>query len=135
MSRRFEAEDILLAKKINEYKQFKDEESNLKKAISPIGSEIKEIMQKRGLTSFSSENWTAKITVKENKDFNELAAIEILRSELSEEDFKKAVKTKEYIDDDALESIIYNGNFEADRLSSCFTDKAPTVTLRISKKK
>lgn len=136
MSRRDAVKPSLnLSEKIDEYKSLKDEESAVKKALKPLGDEIKEALINTDSKEFSSEQWTAKISVKENVDFNELKAIEILKEKLSRKDLATVVKTKEYIDDDALESLVYLGKFDITELSVCNTIKEPTVTLRISKKK
>lgn len=124
-----------LAIAIDSYKKLKDEESAVKKALKPLGDEIKEELQKAGLEEYSTDNWTVKISVKQNSDFNELKAIEILKEKLPRKDLAKVIKTKEYIDDDALESLVYNGVFDIRELKVCETPKEPTVTLRITKKK
>lgn len=132
MSRR---DGIDLASKIDEYKALKDEESAVKKSIKPLGDYIKKTLLEKGATEASSNDYTAKISITPNEDFNELQAIEILKQKLSAEDLKSVVKTKEYIDDDALESLVYLGKFDIAELAVCKTPKEPTVKLTISKKK
>lgn len=135
MSRRDSFNQEELATMIDDYKQNKEQESSIKKWLSNVGDSIENIMRKNNLSEFSTEKWTAKITTTQKEDFNEFRAIEILKETLSEDDLKKVVKTREYIDDDALESLVYNGVFDVAKLEPCRTLKEPTVTLRISKKK
>jgi len=87
------------------------------------------------LDEFIAGDIRASITVKENEDFNEQQAIEILRKTLSRKDFGSVVKTREYIDDVALEAMVYNATLDATILSPCTTKKDDTITLRIAKVK
>lgn len=124
-----------LGEMIDSYKLSKDQENKLKKENTSLGNNIKSEMHQKDLTEFETDNWKATITLKENEDFNDEQAIEIIKSELTEEEIKSVIRTKEYIDDDALEKLIYNKKFDAKKLNCCITLKEPTVTLRISKKK
>jgi hypothetical protein len=135
MSRRDGKATVDLGGMIDDYKSGKDEESKIKKKISALGDEIKRIMTSNKLDNFSSDKWTAKVTVTQKEDFNELKAIDILKDNLSKEDLSTVIKTKEYIDDDALEKLVYAGKFDISKLQSCRTPGAEVVTLRISKKK
>ena len=87
------------------------------------------------MNNFSSDNFTATITKKENEELNEELAIEIIKKNLSTELRKTVIKKKEYIDDDALEKLVYNGQFDIQLLQKAKIIKPPTITLRISKKK
>ena len=128
-------EQINLAELIDKYKTLKDEESRIKKEYTPIGDDIKSTMNKQGLQKFSSEKFTATVSVTQKEDFNEDYAIEILKRNLTDEQLKQVIKTKEYIDDDAFEKLVYNNQIQASILEPAITKKEPTVTLRISKKK
>ena len=128
MSRRTDIDDI-----VEKYGELKDKESELKKEIKPLNEEIKKVMIQNNLDSYKGKNYTAKIIERQNEDFNEDKAIEILKKKLSKEDLKSVILTKEYIDDDALENLIYEGKFAAQELESCKIVKKPTITLRINK--
>lgn len=138
MSRRnpqpVETEETLLSSIIDDYKAAKDEEKRVKTIIDDLGPRIKDIFRSKGLTSFSSGKYTATVTVSSKETLDEDKAIEILKENLSPEVLSKVVKTREYIDDDALEKAIYNEAFDIGLLSSCRTSK-PVETLRITKKK
>ena len=120
---------------IVEYKGDKEEESNIKKQVKALGDEIKQEMQNRDITEFIADGIRATITITANQDVNELQAIEILRKELSPEQFNKVVKTREYIDDDEFEKLVYAHEVDAEILMPAITPKAPTVTLRLGKVK
>ena len=118
---------------IDEYKAFKDIENKAKKDASPLAEQIKEYALKNGLDKIKSDNWQANVTVTPKQDFNELQAIEIIKKNLGGELLASVIKTKEYIDEDALEKAIYNGDIDAKLLAPCTIEKEPTVKLTIGK--
>ena len=118
---------------IDEYKAFKDIENKAKKDASPLAEQIKEYALKNGLDKIKSDNWQANISVTPKQDFNELQAIEIIKKNLGGELLASVIKTKEYIDEDALEKLIYNGDIDAKLLAPCTIEKEPTVKLTIGK--
>ena len=81
----------------------KEELDPLKKMVDEYGKKIKSEMTDRDLPEYTVGDVKASISVTPKEDFNELQAIEILRKSLTPEQFSKAVKTKEYLDDDAFE--------------------------------
>lgn len=120
---------------IPEYKENKTSEDKYKKAADKLNKEIKDEFKNQDITEYSAGGWKATITTAEKSDFNELQAIEILRDTLNPELFSEVVKTKEYIDNDALERMIYQKTIDATLLAPCTIVKEPTITLRISKAK
>ena len=117
------------------YKEEKAKETAIKKVVKNLGDSIKEELQNRNLTEFIAGDVRASITITENQDVNELQAIEILREKLTPEQFSKVVKTREYIDDDEFEKLVYAHEVDAEILMPAVTPKAPTVTLRLGKVK
>ena len=128
-------EDETLSAIIWSYQDAKKEESAVKKLIAEKGATIKQELQNRDVTEFIAGDVRASITITPNQDVNELQAIEILRKALTPEQFSKVVKTREYIDDDEFEKLVYSHEVEADILMPAVTPKAPTVTLRLGKVK
>ena len=113
----------------------KEELDPLKKQVDDYGKKIKIEMRNQDLTEVVVDGMKASITVTPKSDFNELQAIEILRKSLVPDLFEKCVKTKEYIDDDAFENLVYNHLVDPAILAPAETPKEPTITLRISKAK
>ena len=113
----------------------KEELDPLKKQVDDYNKRIKTELQNRDLTEFIVDDVKASISITPKSDFNELQAIEILRKNLTPEQFEKCVKTREYIDDNAFESLVYNHEVDASILAPAETPKEPTVTLRIGKVK
>lgn len=118
---------------IDECKSYKDNISKLKKASEPLEQQIKEYALAHPDEVLKSDNWQANVSITPKQDFNEDKAIEILKNNLGGELLSSVVKTKEYIDEDALEKLIYNGDLDAKVLASCTIQKEPTVRLTIGK--
>lgn len=127
--------DAELESAVLAYKDAKESEKAVKKAVLDYGTQIKEGLQNRNETEFIAGDIRAYITVTENSEVNELQAIEILRKELTPDQFAKVVKTREYIDDDEMEKLVYTHEVDAEILAPAVTPKAPTVTLRLGKVK
>lgn len=117
------------------YKDAKEQEKSIKKIVSSLGDTIKQEMQNRDIKEFEAGDVKASISITPNQDVNELQAIEILRKALTPEQFEKVVKTREYIDDDEFERLVYAHEVDAEILMPAVTQKAPTVTLRLGKVK
>lgn len=128
-------EDGALVEAILDYQGAKKQESTIKKIVTDLGGTIKQELQNRDVTEFVAGDVRASITITPNQDVNELQAIEILRKALTPEQFSKVVKTKEYIDDDEFEKLVYAHEVDAEILMPAVTPKAPTVTLRLGKVK
>lgn len=116
------------------YKSGKDQEKSLKEYLDSTGKEIKSEMKSRGLDEFVVDDIKASVTTTEKSTVNELHAIEILREKLTPEQFSKVVKTREYIDDDAFESLCYNDKIDAAILQPAISS-VEVVTLRLGKAK
>ncbi len=128
-----------LEQTIDQYEQANRLKNDYTKEAKKLGDSIKAEFSARGLTEYSSDDYTASISTTTKTDFNEDYAIEIIRREfeagnISEEVKAKIIRTKEYIDDDALEAVIYSNPNFGQEIKKAFVEKAPVVTLRIKKK-
>lgn len=128
-------EDMTLASYILDYQDAKKQETSIKKVVSDLGGTIKQELQNRDVTEFVAGDIRASITITPKQEVNELQAIEILRKTLTPDQFSKVVKTKEYIDDDEFEKLVYAHEVDAEILLPAVTPLAPTVTLRLGKVK
>lgn len=136
MSRRIlkkEEPQVDIASIIDSYGKNKDEEKCLKKYIDKESKQIKEYFSKNNLECFESEKYTATFSNTTKTSLNDDLAIEILKANLKPEELKTVIKTKEYIDEDALEKLSYSG-FDMSILERAFIEKV-TSTLRIKKNK
>ena len=141
MSRAGLVQEFNLDSKLALYQETKNEEKICKEKSSNLNTEIKDYMiqnlfaDENGKRLFEGSTYSATLTVTEKESLDEDKAIEILKDKLSEEDFAKCVRTKQYIDDDALEKIVYSSGFDMQELNSCVVKSKPTYTLRVSKRK
>ena len=127
--------DQELGNAILDYQNAKKQETSIKKIVSELNDTIKTELQNRNETEFIVGDVKASITITPKQDVNELQAIEILRKALTPEQFSQVVKTKEYIDDDEFERLVYAKEVDAEILMPAVTPLAPTVTLRLGKVK
>ena len=123
-----------LSMAIDNYKESKDKENALKKANNDLNETIKTYMQEHDMTSANSENWTATLSCTKKESLNEDLAIEIIKENLGGALLSSVIKQKEYIDEDALEKLVYNGDFDINKLAKAKMVKE-TYTLRVGKKK
>ena len=123
-----------LSKTIDEYKESKDKENSLKKINNELSENIKSYMHEHNMTTADTDNYTATLSRKDSESLNEDLAIEIIKENLGGALLSSVIKTKEYIDEDALEKLVYNGDFDINKLAKAKIVK-PTFTLRVTKKK
>ena len=112
----------------------KQNEEDFKKQASAENTQIKELMHEYNLTEVATDLGTAKITEQEKITFIEDKLIEFLKANNLADDI---VKTKEYVDYDALESALYHDKITDEQkiaMTECQEKKVTTV-LRINKKK
>ena len=125
---------IDINKIIDLYKESKDKENALKKSNTEMGNNIKSYFQTNGIDRVDTDKYTATVTTSTSESLNEELAIEIIKENLGGAMLATVIKTKEYIDEDALEKLVYNGDFDITKLAKAKITKT-TSTLRVGKKK
>lgn len=133
MSRRDGNYGFDLSKVIDEYKESKDRENAVKKANNELNEIIKAFMQNHDISSAESEKYMATLSCTKKESLNEDLAIEIIKENLDGALLNSVIKQKDYIDEDALEKLVYNGDFDISKLEKAKITKV-TTTLRIKKK-
>ena len=131
MSRRDGNPGFNLSKVIDEYKESKDKENALKKANDRIGKDIKQYMIDNGMTKANGEKYAVTMSKTVKQKLNEDLAIEIIKENLDGALLASVIKQKEYIDEDALEKLVYNGDFDITKLAKAEINTT-TYTLRTS---
>ena len=112
---------------------YKDKQTadKYKKSAEEYNKEIKDIMGNIKIDEFETDSGLiAKLTHKQSESFNE----EKLLAKMKELNIPGIIKTREYVDMEALENEIYNENIDASELASCREIKE-TIALKVSKKK
>jgi len=97
-----------------------------KKVADKANKEIKKIMAEQGITEFATHGLVAKVSVSERVDLME----DVLIEKIKKLGIKGIIKTREYIDMDALETALYNGLISPAALAEAQIKKE-VVTLRI----
>ena len=123
-----------LSKAIDSYKESKEKENALKKANNELNETIKTYMQKHDMSSANSEKYMATLSCTKKESLNEELAIEIIKENIGGALLSSVIKQKEYIDEEALEKLVYNGDFDINKLAKAKIVKE-TYTLRVGKKK
>lgn len=123
-----------LSKIIDEYKESKDKENALKKVNNALSENIKGYMYDHDMSSADSKKYTAILTKTDKESLNEDLAIEIIKENLSGALLSSVIKQKEYIDEDALEKLVYNGDFDINKLAKAKITKT-SYTLRVTRRK
>lgn len=124
-------EHRLLNTKIEGFFKDKQKLDIYKKYTETANQEIKDLMHKLNINEFETDSsLIAKLTHKQSESFNE----EKLLAKMKELNIPGIIKTREYVDMEALENEIYNENINASELASCREIKE-TVALKVSKKK
>ena len=131
MSRRDGNPGFDLSKAIDEYKESKDKENSLKKANDRLGKDIKQYMIDNNMTKANGEKYTVTMSKTVKQKLNEDLAIEIIKENLDGALLASVIKQKEYIDEDALEKLVYNGDFDITKLAKAEINTT-TYTLRTS---
>ena len=131
MSRRDGNPGFDLSKAIDEYKESKDKENALKKVNDRMGKDIKQYMLDNDMTKANGEKYTVTMSKTVKQKLNEDLAIEIIKENLDGALLASVIKQKEYIDEDALEKLVYNGDFDITKLAKAEINTT-TYTLRTS---
>lgn len=131
MSRRDGNPGFDLSKAIDEYKESKDKENAFKKANDRMSKDIKQYMIDNDMTKANGEKYTVTMSKTVKQKLNEDLAIEIIKENLDGALLASVIKQKEYIDEDALEKLVYNGDFDITKLAKAEINTT-TYTLRTS---
>lgn len=118
---------------IPQYAANKAELDSYTKVCKEENEQIKAALVELGESEYSAGGYTVKRIVAVKESMNEEKLIEVLK----QNGIEVAVKTREYVDMNALEAYLYNNEPSADlarQLESCRTT-TETVQLRLSKAK
>lgn len=106
----------------------KKEKTKLEGAIKKKSDFIKNKFKELDITEYLTEDTRAYLQYSNKIDMDEDKVIEILKENCNAEQLKNVIKTKEYVNFEALESLIYNNGIAAEKLEPAQTVKT-TVSL------
>lgn len=125
-----------LEKIIDEYQVDNTKKQELEKELKSKNTFIKSKLSELGEDLYETSKSKATITYQNRVSMDDDKCIEILKANCKAKDLKAVIKTKEYVDYEALESLIYNGGIAAEKLEEAQTTKViTTLTVKPIKKK
>ena len=104
------------------------------KKVADLGGQIKKLMKDGEITELVVGDIKASYGISKKKDFDWDQVLNILKENLTEEQITKVIKTQEYVDQEALDSMIYHKEFDIMILAPAQTVEE-TVKLVVSKVK
>jgi len=113
-----------------------DDKQNLdfyKKQCDAGNAKIKELMAEQKITDFEVDGITAKYIIQKKESMDEDKLLILLK----ERGYENMIRTKEYVDMDALEDALYHDTIDKDtivEMDKCRSVKE-VIQLRVSKKK
>lgn len=124
-----------LNKIVPEYYKVKKEELALKKTLSTLNNDIKEILISHNLTDWTFGDSAVHISFKHEEKLNMDKTLSLFNDKFRDEAIKLGIiKTQEYIDPKALEAAMYKGEVPEElilELDKC-RDKKDTPNLNLA---
>lgn len=120
---------------IESYYQNKTDLESYKTICDTQNKQIKQELNKLGKNAFSTESLTAKIKHVKKESFDELKLLQFCK----DNNITDCIKTKEYVDSDILENLIYAEKIPVDkiaRMHKCIkVSEYDTLTISVNKHK
>lgn len=126
-----------LIDELPKYAELKKQSDDLTKEVKGINEEIKKCMVQNELDTYTTGGYKATYSVQKRNDVDEEGLLKYLLAQLGGEPDDDIVKTKPYVDFDALESAIYNHKIASDIVEEMqkFIKVKEVPTLKVSKVK
>lgn len=121
-------EETNLKKTIDSLAEEKAQKTKLENSIKSKGDFVKSKFKELEIDEYYGDNYRAYLQYSNKINMDEEKVIEILKENCKKADLKDVIKTKEYVDFEALENLIYNGGIEAQKLEPAQSVKT-TVSL------
>lgn len=120
---------------IDSYYEQDAKKKALEKELKNKNIFIKNTMNEIGQDLFETDKCKATISYQNKISMDEDKVIEILEENCSKKELKNVIKTKKYVDYEALESLIYNGGIPAGKLEPAQNTNVITVLKVLPLKK
>lgn len=122
---------------VSSFGKAKEELKLLKDVTDNYAKTIKEVLHENEENTYSHGGYIVKLSERVSENFNELKLLNVAKNEWEKHHPNEPapfIKTKEYVDMTVLESVIYNGEFDAGVLNDCKETKV-TEVLTVKKEK
>lgn len=127
---------------VNTFGDNNEKVKELKKILDEKNAEIKSLMAAQELRSFSTDSYNASYIVKETVKLDEEKLLQVLIQDWAARNGSMEcpyIKTKQYVDNDALEAAIYRGELDPNTLAKIkecsVVTQTPTLTVKKKGKK
>lgn len=119
------------------YFENNNEKKSYESLVKKSGEQIKEIMSILGVDVFKVGKYTVSITSVDKSKMDEDKLLELVKTNFPKELKEKIIKTREYIDHEALENAMYKGEIEKDitaSMAKCVVEKTEyRLNVRLAK--
>lgn len=123
---------------VDSYAKHNSEYNHLKKVVKDEGDEIKQRFLADDISKFEGDGFSVSMSTRVTETLIEDKLLVLLKnSDIEPEVLSKIVKTREYIDMDALESAIYKGDIMENVVATfdVCREVKETQVLRVNSKK
>lgn len=124
-----------LERVIDQYFEEDQKKKSLEKELKNKNAFIKGKLAELGEDIYETNVAKATISYQHRTSMDDEKCIEILKENCKKKDLINVIKTKEYIDYEALESLIYNGGIAAEKLEPAQSETIVTTLKVIAVKK
>lgn len=123
---------------IPEFGELKTQADSYKKEADVKNKQIKKLMAEEGLEEKEVDGWQVKYTVALTESYDEDAMLEALKKDWAKRNGSMEcpyIKTKEYIDEEVLEDMIYKGQLPKKLVASLDKFRIVKETEKLSVKR
>lgn len=129
MSRKESSKENIIDELIEKYYQVKEDEKEVKQVVDELNEKIKTYFKENNLDKYEANGYKASVTKAVKKKYIDKLLIPRLKSL----GFSEAIDTVEVINNDVLESLLYNNKLKIEDIEDC-QNIQETISLRVTKK-
>lgn len=115
-----------LEKLVPQYFANNEEAKNIKKGVTKDGTDIKDILKEIEMDSIDVGDFKVSITHVDKSYMDTDKLLAFVKAEFPKELQERVIKTREYVDDEVLESIMYKDEIDNDtkaKMAKCMVEK------------
>lgn len=129
MTKKQSDKENAIDKLIEKYYQVKEDEKEVKQVVDELNEKIKIYFKENSLDKYESNDYKVSVTKVVKKKYIDKLLIPRLKSL----GFSEAIDKVEVINNDVLESLLYNNKLKIEDIEDC-QNIQETISLRVTKK-
>lgn len=129
MSRKQSDKENIIDELIQKYYHIKQDEKEVKQVVDELNEKIKSYFKEKRLDKYETNDYKASVTKVIKKNYIDKLLIPRLKSL----GFSEAIDKVEVINNDVLESLLYNNKLKIEDIEDC-QNIQETISLRVTKK-